>query len=182
MRYSVLRLRICVIRGRWPAAPVRTIDAAQDLVISDKLCFQNHLSTDHSNLKSCSEFLGIWCHCQPLSVCLLHLLFKTSIFLCDNHTKGCVREGLGAPNVPKILPERGWRSRHELPQQRKSSNHDTAQKAKDINEITTCNLFLATHEKLTIHFPGLNVQVPILVWLPVVVYAAAWPIKKNIYI
>ena len=39
--------------------------------------------------------------------------------------------------------------------------------------------FLATHEKLTVHFPGLNVQVPIRVWLPVVVCAAAWPIKFS---
>ena len=38
-------------------------------------------------------------------------------------------------------------------------------------------MFLATHENLTLHFSGLNGQVPIRVWLPVVVYAAAWQIK-----
>ena len=50
--------------------------------------------------------------------------------------------------------------------------------AKDIDERKTCNLFLATHENPTVHSPGRNVQVPIRVWLSVVVCAAAGPIKK----
>ena len=71
------------------------------------------------------------------------------------------------------------RSPPELPQQRKSSNHDAAQKAKDIDERKTCILFLATHENPTVYSPGRNVQVPIRVWLPAVECAAAWPIKKT---
>ena len=73
------------------------------------------------------------------------------------------------------------RSPPELPQLRKSSNHDAAKKAKDIDEKkkTTCNSFLATQETQTVHSPGLYVQVHIRVWLPVVECAATWPIKKT---
>ena len=87
-----------------------------------------------------------------------------------NLTKPLRRQDCSYTRCMKIL----WGEAHP-----NSSNHDAAQKAKDINERTTCNLLLATHEKLTVHFPGLNVQVPIRVWLPVVVCAATWPIQKK---
>ena len=97
-----------------------------------------------------------------------------------NLTKPLTRQDCSHTRCNTLYEDLVRRSPPELLQQRKSSSHDAAKKAKDIDGKKKLVIrFLATQETQTVYSPGLYIQVHIRVWLPVVECAATWPIKKT---
>ena len=108
------------------------------------------------------------------------ILSSASILLFINLTKPLTRQDCSHTRCNTLYEDLVRRSPPELLQQRKSSSHDAAKKAKDIDGKKKLVIrFLATQETQTVYSPGLYIQVHIRVWLPVVECAAAWPIKKK---